>query len=165
MSEIILNNILPQILHYLRMVSIVLSFLLLLGIIFFTTKTAWIKDTYLDPITEFLKSKPYKSKKFAKQWSNITAKLRTGNELEYKLAIIEADGLLEQTLEKMKFEGETVKERLAKVPKIIIGDVKNIEKAQEIRDKVVHEPDYQLSLEETKEVLNIYEKIFKQFNF
>jgi len=166
MPEIISNieNILPTIFYHVRTATIALSVLLFLGIIFFMSKTVWFKESFLEPVTGFLKVKPYKSQKFIKQWNTILDRLKTGNELEFKLAVIEADSLLEKILEKMKFEGETVTDKLTKVPKAIIGEIKGIEKAQEIRNSVVHDPDYQLSLEQAKEVLNIYEKILKQLD-
>ncbi len=167
MPEIIstIENILPTIFYYIRTITIVLSILFFLGIVFFLSGTEWLKLSLLEPTAEFFKNKPYKSKKFLKQWNAILDRLKTGNELEFKLAVIEADSLLEKILDKMQFEGETVRDKLSKVPKAIIGEIKDIEKAQGIRDSVVHDPDYQLSLEQAKEVLNIYEKILKQLDF
>ncbi|MDD5606365.1 MAG: hypothetical protein PHN37_00655 [Candidatus Pacebacteria bacterium] len=164
MPEIILNisNILLYILNYIRIIAIILSFLMIIAIIIFNLKTVWLRDAFLETTVEFFKHKPYEVQKFLKQWKTISSRLKTGNEQAYKLAIIEADNLLEEVLEKMKFKGETTKERIANIPKTILEDIKDIEQAHQIRDNIVHDPDYQINLEEAKRVLLIYERVIKQ---
>ncbi len=133
-------------------------------IVLLLIKTTWFKTAISEDVNEFIKSKPQTSSRFSKEWKRITNRLKSGDEQEYKMAVVEADSLLCEILDKMKFEGETLREKLTKTPKIIIDDIKEVEKAHEIRDNVVHDPDYQLSLDQAKKVLDIYEKVLIQLD-
>ncbi len=159
-SQII--NIIVQVFEYFRIAAIIISILMVFLIFLLMAKTQWLRDAYLENTTELLKNRPYEANKFLKQWKGVSAKLKTGNEQAYKLAVIEADALLEEALEKMKFKGETIRDRLNQIPKTILEDTKDIEQAHQIRDNIVHDPDYEVTLDQAKKVLFVYEKVLKQ---
>ncbi len=164
MSEIIImgGSILYLIFWYLRILAIILSGIMVTVIIIFVVKTNWPEYSFLESLVEFLRSKPYGMKKLQKKWKTISERLKTGNPAEYKMAIIEADEFLEETLAKMKFEGQNNKERLAKVPGVILENTEEVEKAHLIKDNIVQDPDYQIDLEKTKKILSAYEKVLRQ---
>jgi hypothetical protein len=85
-------------------------------------------------------------------WERISDKLESGNELNYKLAFIDADKLFNQALKKQekKLSGET------------ISNADDILKAKEILQKMLAYPKAQLSLERAKELIAIYQKAFSE---
>ncbi len=75
---------------------------------------------------------------------------------EAKMAIIEADKLLDHALKAKGYKGETMGERM-KAAKY--GD--NIWSAHKLRNKLVHEQDVKLSTRQTKSAIKTYKQSLK----
>ena len=148
-------------LFILKVVFIFLFLFFLVGIIFFLFRTSWLRYILLSDVTEFLTFRPYGVRKIEKIWSRTKARLDRGLESEYKLAVIEADSMLEDTLKKMGYGGETLGERLTKLTAATLSNIEEIKTAHQIRNSIIHDPDYRLSLDEARKVLDIYEKAFR----
>lgn len=107
---------------------------------------------------EFIDFKSYGAKKYEKTWAKITRRLERHSESEYKLAIIEADGFLNEILEKMGYQGATLGERLNRVPDGVLPNMQDVREAYETRSNIVHDPNYKITPEESKKTIAIYEK-------
>lgn len=107
---------------------------------------------------EFFTFKPYGSKKIEKRWNKIKDRLNLSSESEHKLAIIEAESLLDDILKKIGFSGEVIGDRLKQITPLQLENIEEILEAHKIRNNIVHDPDYRLSLEEAKKAFEIYEK-------
>ena len=90
--------------------------------------------------------------------------LETANEEEYKLAVIEADGILNDILLRMGFRGETLGDRLKTLTTAIIPNLLEVERAHQTRNNVVHDPDFRLTLEEAQKTIAIYEAVFSNLD-
>jgi len=109
-------------------------------------------------VTEFFTFKAYGTRKTFKKWNKIKGKLELPSESEHKLAIIEAESLLDDILKRIGFPGQTVGERLKQITPVQLSNIEEIWEAHKIRNNIVHDPDYRLSQEETKKALEIYER-------
>lgn len=87
-------------------------------------------------------------------WERVLDKLETGNELNYKLAFIDADKLFNQELKKQG------KELLEKT----ISNAHDIFKAKEVLEKMLTNPKAELSLERAREIITAYEKAFSELS-
>ncbi len=145
----------------LKILFIVVALILLGFIIFALAKTSWLKRLWIWDLVEFFSFRPYGVRKVVKAWAKITARLETGLESEYKLAVIEADSILNDILKRMGFGGETLGERLERLTAAILPNLKQIWEAHKIRNNIVHDPDYRLALDETRRVLDIYEQALR----
>lgn len=141
-----------------KIVFAVFSLFLIAAIFFLLLKSSWLKARALFDIFEFFTYRPYGAKKATKQWLKISARLNTPLESEYKLAVIEADSMFDDTLKRMNYGGDSLLERLEKVPQDILPDVEKVRLAHKVRNNIVHDPDYRLGLEEAKSALLSYEK-------
>ena len=140
--------------------------LLLIGlIIFFLSKTSWMKVRAIQDLVEITTYKPLGAKKVMKQWLKIKGRLETGLESEFKLAIIEADSILDDVLKKLGYSGESLGERLKQVKVDILPSLENVEEAHKIRNNIVHDPDYRLNLAEAEKIISFYEKILTELDF
>lgn len=152
----------PQFTGWLLAVKIVVSIVVLamMGfIVFVLLKTTWLKRMVLWDLSEFLTYKPYYgTRKLAKQWTKIMARLESGLESEYKLAVIEADSLLVDVLQASGYAGETLADRLKQLTSIILSDVDGILDSHKIRDSIVHDPNYKLDSDEAKKTVSVFEK-------
>ncbi|MDO8470866.1 MAG: hypothetical protein Q7S63_02705 [bacterium] len=147
-----------------KIASIFVGTVFLVFIIVILFRTSWIKFQLLFDLTEFLTYKPLGVPNLTRQWQRIRSMLRSANEGEYKLAIIEADGILGNTLTRLGFNQPTIAERLKQVSPAIIPNLDQIWEAHKVRNNIVHDPDYRLSLEEASKVLGYYEETFKSLD-
>ncbi len=164
MPEIISWLISPTFSGWLLILKIlfIVAVLILLGfIIFALAKTSWLKRLLIWDLVEFFSFRPYGVRKVVKAWAKITARLETGLESEYKLAVIEADSMLDDILKRMGFGGETLGERLEKLTAATLPNLEQIWEAHKIRNNIVHDPDYRLTLDEARRVLDIYEQALR----
>ena len=120
--------------------------------------TSWLKRIFLQDLKEILTYRPYGLKKFIKEWKKIEERLDTGLESEAKLALIEADSLLDETLKWLGYPGESLGERLEKLVVDILPNLAEVQEVHKIRNNIIHDPTYKLNLEEARKALAIYEK-------
>lgn len=103
-------------------------------------------------------------KKFvAERWGKIEALKNFGKEMNLKLAIIEADKLLEYVLENMSIPGATMADRLRMASYKFPG-LRKVWWAHKVRNCIVHEAQYMLSGGEARKVIEIFKKAFKELN-
>ena len=146
---------------YFKIVFIILSSIFLFAIIVLLLKASWLKRRILEDATEFITYRPFGAKKAFKKWIKITKKLESNKESEYKLAIIEADNLLDDVLKNIGYKGETIKEKLEQLEAVILPNIDEVRQAHQTRNDIIYDPDYQLTFDQATKILNIYEKAFR----
>ena len=102
-------------------------------------------------------------KKTKAQWENIRKRLESSNESEYKVAIIEADKMIDGLITKLGYGGENMTERLDNIPEGQLECIAEIREAHLIRNRIIHEDDFALDRAVAKEALDKYSDILKQF--
>lgn len=141
----------------------VIALIFIIAVAFF--RTDWFNWWILWDLKEFLTYRPYGVGKVTKKWAKTKKRLETGSESEYKQAIIEADGLLNSSLKNLRIGLETLEESLRKrLGPDTISNIEKVKEAHQVRNNIVSDPDFRLSLEQTKEVLEIYEKALKDLS-
>lgn len=153
-----LNPNFTGVLLWIRNIFIIISLALLFGIIYFLFLSSWLKRMAIEDLSETLTRRPFGSKKSLKDWMKITARLKTGKEDEYKLALIEADNMLDDILFKMGYKGESIEDKLKQVTDGVLPNSEQLLEARKIRNNVVYDPDYSLREEEARRAMSVYEK-------
>lgn len=100
------------------------------------------------------------------RWLKTLSYLFSQHESDWKLAVIEADSMLEELIGQLGFKGETLGEKLKGANQ---GNFRNLTTAWEvhtIRNRIAHEGvAYELSQHEAKRVTALYERIFREYGF
>ncbi len=99
-----------------------------------------------------------RKKQLIKKWDKVRLKAQDENESVRKVAIIEADNIIDDLIKRMGYPGKNMGERLEG---IIPGQIENIEelkKAHKVRNKIIHDQDFVISVQKTQEMLGYYEK-------
>ena len=158
-----LINFIPwqTIVFWIRLVFFIVSGLLLAAILFFLFRTKWLRFLFIEKMAGFLTHQAYGFTRTTKRWEKIIKRLDVGGEDEYKTAILEADEMLGDVLEKMGYAGENTKEKLEKVPPTIIPNISLVYDAHRVRNEIVYDPNYKLSLDDAKKNLDVFEKALK----
>ncbi len=147
-----------RILTFFRYAFILISVAMFLSIIYFIIRTSILREKYIKDILEFTQSSPYKDIKIPKNWNKLTKKAASEDSSERKLAIIEADEMLGEVLNKMGYEGDSLKESLEKVEEEIIPNKRDLIAMHEKRNKLLHDPNFEPPKEETREIMNVYQE-------
>jgi len=170
MSDMIdINNVIsfivsPQIsggLLILKISFLIFTSILFGFIIFALIRTLWLKRILLWDLQEFLTYRPFGIRKIVKTWNKITKSLETGLESEYRLALIEADSVLDNIFKRMGYKGEALGERLDKLTSTTLPNLEQVREVHKIRNSIIHDPDYKLTLEEAKKALETYEQALR----
>ena len=75
-------------------------------------------------------------------------KLESDNELNYKLAFIDADKMLNQALEEQGY----------RMVEVAVSNADDVLKAKEVLEKMLDHPEAKLTLERAKELIAVYQK-------
>ena len=124
-------------------------------------KSSYFKFRYSQDWTEILTFSAAMEKKSGRQWQNIKKKLESSSESEWKLAVTEAENLLDEILKRSGIVGESFGEKINNIKPDQLKNVADVKKVHEIRNSIMHNPDYVLSLDEAKRVLEVYERALR----
>lgn len=100
-------------------------------------------------------------KKIQKQWDDIESRLKSDNDQQDKLAILEADKLVDQILFDIGYKGSNMKERLESADSNQIEELDLLVEAHEIRNKIINDSKFYLSKDEVRRVMNIYREFLE----
>ncbi len=135
---------------------------ILFGLIVFTQmKVTYLQLLFINDLQQFVRMKSYSQKKLTKQWDKIIGRLDAGAESDYKLAVIEADSLMDDSLKKMGYDGLTLEEKLGKLSSVVLPNIDELYEAHHLRNNIVHDPNYRFTLEDAKKALEVYGKSFR----
>ncbi|KPJ71550.1 hypothetical protein AMJ50_01500 [Parcubacteria bacterium DG_74_3] len=143
---------------WIKIVFISFSLFFLGGTTYFLLTTSWLRRLILQDLIEVFTYRPYWTREYKRKWRKITNRLNTGLESEYKLAVIEAEKMLNEALEKMGYPEQSLGEKLDKLTKDTLPNISQVREANKIQNNVVRDPDYRLTLEQAKSVVLTYEQ-------
>lgn len=100
----------------------------------------------------------------SERWHNVQHHMESENPNDWKLAIIEADVLLERTLEKAGYAGATIADKLKSASIRSFYSIDDAWQAHRVRNQIAHGgSDFVLTQKVAKETLIMYERVFKEF--
>ncbi|KKR46511.1 MAG: hypothetical protein UU22_C0030G0002 [Parcubacteria group bacterium GW2011_GWA2_40_8] len=121
-----------------------------------------IFSTYMQNITASFSAETLPADKISKQWAKIKYRIDRNTEAEWKLAVIEADKLVDDILKKMGYPGEDIAERLKTATPEQIQSLNLLREAHKLRDTVVHDPEFYASELEIKNAIDYYETFLRE---
>lgn len=98
------------------------------------------------------------------RWKTITEHIESENQNDWKQAIMEADIILGEILEKMGYQGDGIGEKLRRVEKADFQTLGEAWEAHKIRNIIAHEgASYELNKYEARRVIGLYKQVFEEF--
>jgi len=102
-----------------------------------------------------------KKSKYEEKWDKIRKNAQSADFHQAKIAVIEADQMFGETLEKIGYQGKDTGERIAEVkPGQLIG-LEEARQSHELFKKIVHNSSQDISATEIQGALEGYEKVFR----
>jgi len=159
--EIISSGELHQKIAPLKWIFIAISFIFFILVIFFIKKSSWLGIAYLEDYQDYKSFKDFGSKKLNRVWEKIKIGIESESEAQQKLSLIEAYKLLDEVLAMMGHGEKTLEEKLKKLTEKDISNLSELFRAYQVCQDIIHDPDLKISKEKAQEVINIFEKAFK----
>lgn len=100
------------------------------------------------------------------RWRQVLHLLFSTSQNDWKLAVIEADAMLEVLLGDLGFKGESLGDRLKTAGEQGFQSLSIAWEVHNIRNRIAHEGStFEFSHHEAKRVISLYEKIFREFGY
>ena len=144
--------------YYLKILSAFVSILLFIDIILLLSKRV---RTDLRVALYGAAGVRFKKAKYNPRWEAIERRLEEGSVASGKMALIEADKMLDEALGILGYAGKDTTEKIGNIkPGQLVGiaEVRNI---HEFYRRIVDDPSYDASLDEIKAALSAYERLFR----
>ena len=159
-----INNIIqfilnPEISGWLALIKVLFLFIdlfMISFIVYALFKTSWLNKLLLYDVQEFLTYKHFGLSKTKKKWEEIEKYFKKGTEPEMKLAIVEADSLLDNILRVMSYGGKDLTSRLEGINTNILENLDDVKKYHKIYSNIVHDPTYRLDFKMAENALKVY---------
>lgn len=97
-----------------------------------------------------------------RRWEDIMQRYGLGMESDWRLAVIEADGLVDEVFKKIGFEGESLGERIQAISPQELESINDLKEAHQVRNRLVHTPGYKISKQEAERSLRRYQKVLEE---
>lgn len=100
------------------------------------------------------------------RWNRILEHAKSDDEHQWRLAILECDIMLNELLDLQGYKGETIAEKMKQVSRTQFNSIDDAWEAHKVRNKVAHEGvEYHISERDKNHVINLYQRVFKEFGF
>ncbi len=100
------------------------------------------------------------------RWNRVLEHAASEDEHQWRLAILEADIMLNELLDTQGYKGETIAEKMKQVSRTNFNSIDDAWEAHRMRNKVAHEgADLHIDERTKNHVINLYQRVFKEFGF
>ncbi|HEY4523800.1 MAG TPA: hypothetical protein VJK04_02940 [Candidatus Paceibacterota bacterium] len=158
----LLGNIFSPYLGAIELFSAIISIAFLYGIIYVVVKL----NVFGSKVTQFADIAmhlDFTKKRTIRAWQQIQKRVQVGDEPNLKLAVIEADKILDEVLKRSGFAGETMSDRLKNLTTAQLSNLEQVWGAHKLRNRIVHEPNFEVSKAEVELAVSIYGRAFQEF--
>ena len=116
-------------------------------------------ERVLSPTTESGKPRNLK-------WERVEQHIGSDNPNDWRLAILEADIILDEMLTVIGYHGETIGDKLKSVEKSDFTNVDLAWEAHKVRNQIAHEgSDFLITQREAKRIIQLYRRVFEEFRY
>ncbi len=100
------------------------------------------------------------------RWERVETYMTSLNSSDWKIAILEADNILDQVVERMGYEGSTLGERMKNIEASDFPYLEEAWTAHKTRNAIAHKgTDYGITRSEAEQTINIYHRVFKELGY
>lgn len=151
-------------------VSLVISFIFIIGIAYslkqLTRLNNELKLKFNSSASHLPESGMASEALVNKRWQKVLSYLESTSMSDWKLAIMEADIILEEMVDKIGYKGESLGEKLKIVEKSDFTTIDKAWEAHKIRNTIAHEgADFLITQREAQRVVGLFEEVFREFKY
>lgn len=148
-----------------KTISTVITIIWIAGIIYLFIRTREVNNIEYHKYKS-INVKEGEQKEHNIQWQKILDYMESDNPAEWRVAVLEADVMLDEVIKKAGGVGDTLGERLKSVDPDGFKSLQVAWDAHKVRNMIAHEgADYQLTKREAKRVIDLYGQVFNEFHY
>lgn len=100
------------------------------------------------------------------RWEHVLAMASSESPGEWRLAILEADTMLDELTRSMSYRGDNLGERLKNIEKSDFNTLDLAWEAHKVRNQIAHTgSDFILTSREAKRIIGLYRQVFEEFDY
>lgn len=149
-------------LYIFQLMSLVISGVLIWGIIYTVSKSGWLNKR-IENWMDFLGVGDVGKRRQLRAWNQIVKRIKTNDMSNWKVAILEADKILDDIIKASGFRADTHDERIKQVMPEVLSNIEQIREAHRVRNRIAQEPDFTITREEAIATLKIYKAAFQEY--
>lgn len=105
----------------------------------------------------------YHRKRFTVRWEKIERQIRSGDETQYKLAILDADAIADEVLAMAKLEGQNMRERLENALPYQVDQKDRLLWAHGIRNDIIRRATYPVDRDLAEKTVEVFREFLKSW--
>ncbi|MBU1178806.1 hypothetical protein KKB69_00480 [Patescibacteria group bacterium] len=153
-----------NVIYWVKVFSALFCFLAALGIIYSFIKLVKVKKKQIAEFAKIIIEAPHEERR--SKWEKIKKYAESDSSSDWRMAILEADSLLDDIIKKIGYPGETFGERLANINPSQFKSLDEVWHAHKMRNRIAHEgARFELTKDETGYILGLYEKALVEFEY
>ena len=161
--RILINDWFGSSLVWFQLVSVLLSGLFIWGTVFLLTKMSYFNGK-VEGYMDILGLGNLTKRRSLKGWEQIKKRIISPAQQDWKLAILEADTILNEILKMAGYLGTDLSKKLEILTKENLSNLDEIKKAHSLSDKIMKDPGMELKKEDAIIVLKSFKKAFIELN-
>ncbi|HEY0907948.1 MAG TPA: hypothetical protein VGE35_01220 [Candidatus Paceibacterota bacterium] len=166
-------RVLNAVIHFIERIqpyAIVITLFLLYVIAYSLIKLRKIKleeeEKFHSLRVQDVKDEPANDPVLNAKWAKVQAHINSTNPGDWRLAILEADIMLDTILDKMGYQGDSIGDKLKGIEKSDFVTLDAAWEAHKVRNRIAHDgSDYPLNDREARRVIELYQKVFEEFYY
>ncbi len=154
-------NFISENLLILQLISFFISGILIAFIIYYIVRLNLIGER-VEYFFDVLGANHISRRRTLRAWKQIKKRLKTRETNQLKLAILEADKVLNEILRMAGYPGRNIDERLQQITSAQLSNIEEILQVHKIRNRIANEPDFIITSNEAEIAIDIYKKAFQE---
>lgn len=149
-------------------ISFALSALLLLGIVYSMIRHSQLKEQEQEGLRDAERAfrQAHAGAGEGGRWAHIETRVSSDDPNDWRLAIIEADIMLDELLDSLGYEGTSIGDRLKTVQPGAFRSIEDAWEAHKVRNAIAHQgSDFVLTKRAAQEAIARYRRVFEEFKF
>jgi len=164
-------GVIKNIIGILSGISLVLSLFLFIAIIYCVEQLKYIRrkedEMYnLKTVPAFEEVPAGADQGLSKRWESVKEHIASDSPNNWRQAIIDADIILDDLLNRMGYRGESIGEKLKRVVRGDFATLDDAWEAHKVRNQIAHEGSaFVLNHHEAKRAIDCYKRVFEEFYY
>ncbi len=142
--------------------SIIISGLLLWFTIYCIAASNYMKNRVIEKYMDMYGVGDVGKYRQLRAWKHVIRRMKTNVSSNWKIAILEADQLMDEILKASGYRASSVDDRFKQIEPQVFSNMDQLHEAHQIRNRVMREADYEIPKNEALKVLRIYQEAFKE---
>ena len=158
-------TLLVGIIFWIKIVSLLITPLFLALVVILMIKINRLRDQESEEVHSTLHHPHHAPPAKNEHWEKVLHYLASDNPAEWKLAVLEADNILDEVIKHLRTVGENLGERLKSIAPGELLTLDDAWEAHKTRNQVAHETNFILTKPVARQTIERYKRVFEELEY